>query len=117
MSFEIKEEASQEESDQQNSSDDEVSFSCVFFFKWKVVWTDANRREAGFLLTTTLNSINWVGETELLPRVPLFLPTLFLPRNVLHANFTHFCDLIFSRETNQQSFGETIQLIKLLNQK
>ena len=67
---ESSEEASQEESDQQNSSDDEVSFSYVFFFKWKVVWTDANRREAGFLLPTTLNSINWVRETKLLPVSP-----------------------------------------------
>ena len=64
---ESSEEASQEESDQQNSSDDEVSFS----FTWKVVWTDANRREAGFLSPTTLNSINWVRETKLLP-VSLF---------------------------------------------
>ena len=47
-------EASHEESDQQNSSDEEVSFSLL------LVSSNANRRGAGFLSTTTLNSINWV---------------------------------------------------------
>ena len=50
--------------------------------------------------------------------VPFFSSLVSLSRKVLHGgNFTHFSDLIFARETNQQSFRETIQLIKLLNQK
>ena len=73
------------------------------------------KQTRGRVFVDNNSQFNKLGASSSFLSSSLFRP-LSLERFCAAAT-SHFSDLIFARETNQQSFRETTQLINLLNQK